>query len=598
MCGLVGFVSYKEEEELIKNLVNSIAHRGPDEQDYKIIKVGNQFIHFGSARLSVVGESTGRMPMVDSDNNMIVYNGELYDLHRLRNKISKNINSTSDTLHLFEYLKENDENNLNDLNGMFAFSFYNSKKNYLLLGRDKLGIKPIYYLESEEYPFFFSSEIKALLNFSNRRVNMETIQSYLAFGGFNRYTNFINDIKTVQPGSAIKWHNNNLQINNYYYPVKLQNENENNIESLLAEVIDDQLKADVSVDLLLSGGIDSSIIAYITKNILNKQVKAFSLSFTNKKYDETHKSKIISNELGIDHEVFVFDTKENESVISELLEKLPEPVGDPSIIPTFYLSQCVSKHTKAVLSGDGADELFSGYDWYRALRFSRFLNKYTSSTLQLVGFISDLMSKNQNISTKDKIDLFNSGINYKDEIKILHWQNTLKLENITNELFEDYIKNINLTSANNKYDKVQLIDLYTYLYTNILKKSDTASMLNGLEVRPVFLDDRILNYSLSQNQKKNVGYLKSKKELRKIAQGFTKVNNQKKQGFTHDFSSWVSTVGLNYLNEIKNDHKLISYYLNNIKGKPLNNTLEVRNIWKFYSLYKWIDLNNIKIESN
>ena len=103
---------------------------------------------------------------------------------------------------------------------MFAFSFYNSKKNYLLLGRDKLGIKPIYYLESEEYPFFFSSEIKALLNFSNRRVNMDTIHSYLAFGGFNRYTNLINDIKTVQPGSAIKWHNNNLQINNYYYPVK------------------------------------------------------------------------------------------------------------------------------------------------------------------------------------------------------------------------------------------------------------------------------------------------------------------------------------------------------------------------------------------
>ena len=123
-------------------------------------------------------------------------------------------------------------------------------------------------------------------------------------------------------------------------------------------------------------------------------------------------------------------------------------------------------------------------------------------------------------------------------------------------------------------------------------------MLNGLEVRPVFLDDRILNYSLSQNQKKNVGYLKSKKELRKIAQGFTKVSNQKKQGFTHDFSSWVSSVGLNYLNEIKNDHKLISYYLNNIQGRPLNNTIEERNIWKFYSLYKWIDLNNIKVENS
>jgi len=598
MCGLVGFVSYKEEEELIKNLVNSIAHRGPDEQDYFITKVGNQFIHFGSARLSVVGESVGRMPMVDSENNMIIYNGELYDLQRLRNRISKNIDSTSDTLHLFEYLKENNEINLYDLNGMFAFCFYNAKKNYLLLGRDKLGIKPIYYLESEEYPLMFSSEIKALLNFSNRKVNMETIQSYLAFGGFNRYTNLINDIKTIQPGSALKWHNNNLQLINYYYPVKSQNENESTIESLLTEVIDDQLKADVNVDLLLSGGIDSSIIAYITKNILNKQVKAFSLSFSNKKYDETHKSKIISKELGIEHEIFVFETKENERVISELLDKLPEPIGDPSIIPTFYLSQCVSKHTKAVLSGDGADELFSGYDWYRALRFSRFLNMYTSSTLQIIGFISDLMFKNQNISTKDKINLFTSGANFRDEIKILHWQNTFKLGGVTNELFEDYIKNINLTSANNKYDKAQLIDLYTYLYTNILKKSDTASMLNGLEVRPVFLDDRILNYSLSQNQKKNVGYLKSKKELRKIAQSFTKINNQRKQGFTHDFSSWVSNVGLKYLNGIKNDHKLISYYLNSIKEKPLKNTIEERNIWKFYSLYKWIELNNIKIESN
>lgn len=599
MCGLIGFVSYKREEELIKELVNSVSHRGPDEQDYKIIENENMFIHFGSARLSVVGENTGKMPMADQFFNMLVYNGELYNLKKLKNNIDKKITSSSDTLHLFEFLKNGGEKNLKELNGMFAFGFFNSIEKKIILGRDKLGIKPLYYFESKEYPLVFSSEIKPLLDFgfSNKVVNQKTIESYLFFGGFNKYTHLIKDVKCIPPGSSLTWNKNKLEIINYYYPEKLNKKKSTaSLEGLLTEVIDDQLRADVSVDLLLSGGIDSSIIAYIAKNNLGKKVKAFSLSFTNQRYDESYKSKKISRELSLDHEVFEFDSDQNEIIISELINKLPEPIGDPSIIPTYYLSKCVSQHSKAVLTGDGADELFSGYDWYRALKFSSLLDSRFSNTLKLIARISDFIFKNQNISTSDKINLFLSGKKYKDETRLLHWQNTFKVNENSDNVFGDYLKNLELSSVNNKYDLAQLIDINTYLYTNILKKSDTASMLNGLEARPVFLDDRILEYSLSSNQTENIGIFKSKIELRKLANNFTSINNQKKQGFSHDFSSWVRNNGIVYLQSIKKDHELVSKYLQHVEDQSINNSLLDRNVWKLFSLYKWLEVNGVNLE--
>jgi asparagine synthetase B (glutamine-hydrolysing) len=141
----------------------------------------------------------------------------------------------------------------------------------------------------------------------------------------------------------------------------------------------------------------------------------------------------------------------------------------------------------------------------------------------------------------------------------------------------------------------QLIDLQTYLYTNILKKSDTASMLNGLEARPVFLDDRILDYSLSKSQKENTTLLKSKKELRKVAASFTNIHNQRKQGFSHDFSSWINNIGIPFLNSIEDDQEIVTNFLNSIDSKENFNSIDERNIWRLFSFYKWIDINGVKL---
>jgi asparagine synthase (glutamine-hydrolysing) len=275
--------------------------------------------------------------------------------------------------------------------------------------------------------------------------------------------------------------------------------------------------------------------------------------------------------------------------------KLPEPIGDPSIIPTYYLNKIVSQHTKAVLTGDGADELFGGYDWYRAQKISPYINSSLESLFVTFAKIIDTLVSDKNIPTSNKVELFFSGQKYGKGEEVLHWQNTFTSFIDSHSLFTQYLSKLDLASAKNRYDVTQLIDLQTYLYTNILKKSDTASMLNGLEARPVFLDDRILDYSLSKSQKENTTLLKSKKELRKVAASFTNIHNQRKQGFSHDFSSWINNIGIPFLNSIEDDQEIVTNFLNSIDSKENFNSIDERNIWRLFSFYKWLDINGVKL---
>ena len=340
MCGIVGFISLEKEEDLIKKLTNSLSHRGPDESDYSIIEIDNYFIHLGSTRLSIVGNKDGKMPMKDSENNQIVYNGELYDLEKLSKLLDKKLSTNSDTKYLFEFLKKFSYKKLSELNGMFAFGFFDAKNKSVILGRDKLGIKPLFYLKNEKYPLIFCSEIKPLLsnNFSKRIVSNSNLNNFILFSGVNKFSNLLTDIKSLQPGSYLFWKDSKLEIGKYFELSKSDVNNELDLETLLYEAIEDQLKADVNVDILLSGGIDSSIIAYISKKILQKDVTAFSLSFDNNKYDESFKASTICKELNINHEIIDYNTELNYEVIEELMEVLPEPIGDPSITREKFIS--------------------------------------------------------------------------------------------------------------------------------------------------------------------------------------------------------------------------------------------------------------------
>jgi len=279
------------------------------------------------------------------------------------------------------------------------------------------------------------------------------------------------------------------------------------------------------------------------------------------------------------------------------LLKLPEPIADPSIVPTYYLNKEVSKFTKVVISGDGADELFGGYQWYRAAKISKLVPYYGSLLIEM--FQNKLSNSNNSyISLKEKLKIFNSAKNSEALVKLLFWQNYLphidykKRENIYRNLlnsqkFND-LNNINHLSE---------VDIKNYMYTNILKKSDLASMLNSLEVRPVFLDNRMYRHSKNLLLKNNVTFLNEKKYLKK--QLLNELKNYSigvKHGFSHDFGSWIENVATPYLNKNWLELDEIRILFNYLEKTDDNNYLKSRYIWRYYSFLKWIDNNQLTLK--
>ena len=425
MCGIVGFISDNQNEQLIKSLVSDLEHRGPDESGYEIIKIDNGYLHLGSSRLSITGIIDGTMPMKNNSGDCLVYNGELYQIDQLKSKFNYRENTKSDTKILFDILKRNGTSAISELNGMFAFSFYNSEKNELVVGRDKLGIKPVYFTQNEKFPFVFSSEIRPLLlnNMLNSTIQRSTIESYFLFNGFTTDAQIINNLESVNPGEIVSFKKNKI-IKEKYFSIddytNLNIEENQNFSDILKEVVNDQLVAEVPVNILLSGGIDSSLIASVI-NSKERNVNAFNLSYKNKRYDESMKAQIIANQLDINLEIFEFDIKNNEHVINEIFEKLPEPISDPSIVPTYFLSKKVSKYTKAVLSGDGADELFSGYEWYRGFFISQYIPKFFQPGLNKLSK-STLLNNINYLPLSDRIQLFTEYSEIPYEERLLFWQ--------------------------------------------------------------------------------------------------------------------------------------------------------------------------------
>ena len=255
-------------------------------------------------------------------------------------------------------------------NGMYAYAFYNNKEKKLILSRDKFGIKPLYYAQVEKFPLIFSSELCTFQNeeFKLKTIAEKEIKNYIYFGGFTNDSNPILGVNKIQPGSSFTFDITSLTTRfDKCKTIDSQIDSENlNFKDTFINVVSDHLDADTDVDILLSGGVDSSLLALVTKYELGKNVRTFSLGFDNEKFDESSKSLYISNKLNFHHEHIIFKQKDINDIIKEFLDLTSEPIGDPSIIPSYFLYKNVSQHTKAVLSGDGADEMFLGYDWHRA----------------------------------------------------------------------------------------------------------------------------------------------------------------------------------------------------------------------------------------
>lgn len=559
MCGIAGIIGENTEnkQSLIKEMVERITHRGPDDDGfYNDNKVG-----LGMRRLSIIDLKTGKQPIESKDGSLLIFfNGEIYNYKSLKTELEKKgyeFKTCSDTetvLHLYE---EYGEKMMLQLRGMFAFCIYDKREESIFLARDYFGIKPLYYFIKDGKIKAFASEIKSLLFHPEykKEVNDEAVFNYLFFQYNPMKETMFKNIYKLNPGSFLKINLKNGEFKEEKYwsfefaPDAKKNEEESRQEllKLLEDSVRHHMVSDVPVGSFLSGGIDSSIIATLMKKVSSsngnlKNNSTFTVGFQD--LSEGNEAKTTSDYLQTDHTEIIVSPEEYFEVLPKIIWHFDEPVADPSAVGLYFIAKEASKKVKVVLSGEGADELFGGYNIYlEPLSLSRFLMGLIPRFLiDLIfkpivnlkfGFkgknylkryfskLEDWYIGNASIFKKGEVGKFWKGIQY-DKV----------------DLTDCYKKVANLSDS----AKMQFIDINTWLVGDILAKADKMTMANSLELRVPFLDIKIAEFASKLPDRMKFRRGVTKYILRQSVKGIVPetTRNRKKLGFPIPLRNWLT----------------------------------------------------------
>ncbi|PCJ59297.1 MAG: asparagine synthase (glutamine-hydrolyzing) [Planctomycetota bacterium] len=565
MCGIIGILNKTplQDRSWLSKGRDTMTHRGPDSSGEWWSKDGR--VGLGHRRLSIIDLSpSGHQPMQDAKNELcIVFNGEIYNYIEIRNKlISKGhqFKSKSDTEVILEGYLEWGIDCISKFNGMFAFALFDSRNKTLLIARDRAGEKPLFY-SLENNSLCFSSELKGLMsnpNF-NRYLDHEAFDCYLSMGFVPGELCLLKGVKKLPPAHALIYDLNNGQSKVWCYwelPELDESVNINqNVESdlleeleqLLEDSVKRQLVADVPVGILLSGGVDSSLItAMATRATPN--VKTFTVCFPNYgKFDESEHARLIAKHFKTEH-IELQASEISVDLLPMLAKQFDEPMVDSSMIPMHLVSQLVRKHCKVALGGDGGDELFGGYGHYSRLLwlqkklgwmpegFRKIIAK-SSSFLLPIGFKGRNWLQSLNTDFKSELPLIANYFDNKTRKRLMCDQSNWKL------VAED-IRNGSIPKNEDLLQRSTRVDFENYLVNDILVKVDRASMLNSLEIRAPFLDYRLIEFAF----KKVPSHLKStidqrKILLKKLTSKILPANfdQSRKQGFSIPLASWLQS---------------------------------------------------------
>ena len=497
MCGICGF--NWDDKQLLKSMMDSITHRGPDGSG----SYTSRGISLGNRRLSIIDLKTGKQPIYNEDKSMcIVFVGELYNYKDLRQELEKKNHefcTSSDTEVVLHAYEEYGENCLNQFNGMWAIAIWDNKKKELFLSVDRLGIKQLYYT-AVKGKFLFASEIKAILQFEDvaREIDKKALLEYLTF----RYTpteqTIFKGIKKLLPGHYLVLSRDKIKIKKYW-DIESQNiENEplqyhsERILELLKDSVKKRLMSEVPIGAHLSGGLDSSIVVALMKTLMDTEVKTFSVAFdAEEPFNESRYASMLADYYGTDHEEIM--------VKGDAIKHLPSVIwhlddldSDPTMIAQYLLSELTKKKVTVVLTGEGADELFGGYDEFKFLTYGK---KYLSS---MPNAMRKVITPIVNLTP----DLFLD--------KYFHF--TSALGERGKEAFADFMKNANdigksymtLASFFNDDEKKQIFELYSRLMV-IHKLSLELALVNDDKEIANFINDTFkIWYELKQSVVKNI----------------------------------------------------------------------------------------------
>ena len=559
MCGIAGIVGEVEKNVLI-DMIGAIKHRGPDFQDTFIVNE----VGLAHARLSIIDLSKeGNQPMYDPIHKIvIVFNGEIYNFKELKKTLKNKyaFKSNSDTEVLLFLYKEYGKNMLQKINGMFVFAIYDLKKKELFIAKDRMGKKPFYYTELSG-SFLFASELKAILKHPkvNKTININALNQYLTFDYVPTPNTLIKDVYKLEAGHYMIVRNRKIvEKKQYWFPefqTKLNiplGEAIEKFDSLLDKATADRLVSDVPLGVFLSGGLDSSTVAYYAQKNAQQRIQTFSIGFEDKSYDESDYAKIVSEHIGSEHYSEILTAGATIDLIQEIYPQMDEPFADASLIPTYYLSKLTKKKVTVALGGDGSDELLAGYPTFISNKFKKIIYATRYLSLPTLKAIQHLLPvSDRNISLDFKVSQFLRG--FTSERNHIHqlWLGSFLKEEKSYLLKEEFLGKDNSYSLINavfdaspaKQDINQIIHYYcqTYLHDDILVKVDRASMLNSLEVRAPFLDTAVIEFINSLPTHYKLNKLSGKYILKKLMEGKLpdKIIYRPKKGFGIPLSRWL-----------------------------------------------------------
>ncbi len=597
MCGIAGYIGKNPNKKILKKMTDRIAYRGPDSEGFYL----DDKIALGHRRLAIIDLSTGTQPIYNEDKTkVIVFNGEIYNYQELRDDLIKDghiFKTKTDTEVILHGYEKWGRNLTKYLRGMYAFAIWDKQKEELFLARDEWGIKPLYYYQFED-TFLFASEIKAFLDHPafKKELNKTILSAYLCFNSTPTEETFFKGVYRLEPGTQMLFKKGKKKIETFF---RLQFEpTEENMDTIVEKIkgsLENSVKyheiADVEVGSFLSSGIDSSYLVSLAR-----PDKTYTVGYDNPKYDEIRYAKDLADQLGIQNYSKKIEKEEYMEAFPNIMYHMDEPLADPAAIALYFVAGLAAQDVKVVLSGEGADELFAGYNsyqedidlgWYMKIPYfvRHFFSKIASCFPGVRGF-------NFLYKRGEKLENYHIGLGRvfpeKEAMAIVKDKKQVSTKEVTASIYKEYEGQSNLV-------KRQAIDFHFWLVHDFLHAVDRNTMMFGLEARTPFLDKEVYEVARKLPDYAKVDKNTTKKALRIAAKDIipNEAYKKKKLGFPVPLREWIKEedvyhkIKIAFASEISlelfDNKKIVKLLEEHKKGKRDN----YKKIWTIYTFIVW-----------
>jgi asparagine synthase (glutamine-hydrolysing) len=563
MCGIAGFVESSgahapfgpdEAHDLIHRMCDVIRHRGPDDEGVFVA----EGVALGMRRLSIIDLSTGHQPIHNEDRTIwIVFNGEIYNFRELRARLEAEghrFYTSTDTEVIVHAYEQWGANAIARLRGMFGLAIWDDRSKSLLVARDRIGIKPIYYAEANGR-LYFGSELKSLLEAPDlpRDLDLDALDHYLSFLYTPRDGSIFESVRKLPPGHLMTWHDGHLAIERYWQLPAAETYTGSEADAIrdlrqvLADAVRSHLVSDVPLGAFLSGGIDSSLVVGLMTETSGARVKTFSIGFDEPAFDELEHARRVARHFGTDHHEFVVKP-DGVAILDRLVWHFDEPFADSSAIPTWYVSEMARRHVTVVLSGDGGDELFGGYDRYvphpRVVAFDRYSPRAFRRVAAIAAAKLPHGARGKNFLRHVARD--EQG-RYLDSIRFFSAdEKPALLAGDVRQRLDGQDPETRLASHFERYahlpwpSQMMRFDAETYLPEDVLTKVDRMSMAHSIESRVPLLDNEVIELASTLPASLKIKDGRRKHVLKEVAATLLppEILNRRKQGFGVPLGTW------------------------------------------------------------